>query len=86
MIDFIKRHKAEWTNPKELVFEVGGNSEMADAHRSQLPDITFFGLTPDGRAPYWHQMGDTPDKMKPDVLEHTYHFTKLFIEQVDKRI
>jgi hypothetical protein len=132
MIDFIKRHKAEWTNPKVLVFEmigvagpawetkegiivpfkpdpqllhivetlaqdhpelgaypsfiVGGNSEMADAHRANLPAITFFGLTPDGRAPYWHQMADTPDKMNPDVLERTYQFTKLFIEQVDLHI
>lgn len=131
MIDFIKRHKGEWTNPKVLVFEmigvagpawetnegiivpfkpdphlvhiveslakdhpklgaypsfiVGGNSEMADAHRANLPAITFFGLTPDGRAPYWHQMSDTPDKMNPDILERTYQFTELFIEQVDLR-
>jgi hypothetical protein len=132
MINFIKRHKAEWTNPKVLVFEmigvagpawetkegiivpfkpdpqllhivetlaadhpelgaypsfiVGGNSEMADAHRAKLPAITFFGLTSDGRAPYWHQMADTPDKMNPDVLERTYQLTKLFIEQVDLHI
>ncbi len=65
------------------VFIVGGNSEMADAHRAGLPAITFFGLTPVGRAPFWHQAGDTPDKMDPGVLARTYQFTRLFIDQVD---
>jgi len=129
MIDFIKRHKHQWLNPKVLIFEmlgvagpawetkegiivpfkpdkvlvkivetiakehpelgaypsniVGGNSEMADAHRAGLPAITFFGLTPDGKAPYWHQLADTPDKMNPDVLWRTYQLTKLFVEMVD---
>lgn len=129
MINFLKRHKASWVNPKVLVFEmvgvagpvwetkegiivpfkpdkelvkmveaivaahpelgaypafiVGGNSEMADAHRAGLPAITFFGLTPDGRAPYWHQLADTPDKMDPEVLSRTYQFTTRFIEQID---
>jgi hypothetical protein len=64
-------------------FIVGGNSEMADAHRAKLPAITFFGLTPDGQAPYWHQLADTPDKMDPDVLARTYEFTRLFIDRVD---
>lgn len=131
MIDFIKRHKGEWLEPKVLVFEmvgvagpawetkegiivpfkpdqelvrivediaeahpdlgaypafiVGGNSEMADAHRAKLPAITFFGLTPDGQAPYWHQLADTPDKMDPSVLARTYQFTRLFIDRVDTR-
>lgn len=129
MIDFIKRHKQTWVDPKVLVFEmvgvagpawetkegiivpfkpdknlvqivetiakqhpelgayptfiVGGNSEMADAHRAKLPAITFFGLTPDGHAPYWHQLADTPDKMDPNVLANTYQFTRLFIDRVD---
>jgi hypothetical protein len=64
-------------------FIVGGNSEMADAHRAKLPAITFFGLTPEGRAPFWHQLGDTPDKMDPSVLARTYEFTRLFIDRVD---
>ncbi len=62
----------------------GGNSEMADAVRAGLPAITFFGLTPDGRAPYWHQMADTPDKMDRDVLLRTYTFTRFFIESLDR--
>jgi hypothetical protein len=48
-----------------------------------LPAITFFGLTPDGEAPDWHQLTDTPDKMNPDVLWRTYQFTQLFIDQID---
>ena len=65
-------------------FIVGGNSEMVDAVRSGVPAITFFGLTPDGRAPFWHQLADTPDKINPAVLANTYTFTKLFIEKVDQ--
>jgi len=129
MVDFIKRHKAEWLNPKVLIFEmlgvagpawltkegiivpfkpeqdllkmvetiaeqnpelgaypsfiVGGNSEMAQARQAGLPAITFFGLTPEGEAPYWHQPADTPDKMNPDVLWRTYQLTELFIEKLD---
>jgi hypothetical protein len=46
-------------------------------------DKSFYELTPDGRAPYWHQMGDTRDKKNTDVLERIYQFTKLFIDQID---
>lgn len=129
MIDFLKRHKATFVNPKALIFElvgvagpawetkegiivpfkpdrylvrivesiaeenpelgayptfiVGGNSEMADAVRAGIPAITFFGLTPEGHAPYWHQMSDTPDKMDPEVLANTYIFTRKFIDKLD---
>ena len=132
MINFLKRHKHDFHNPKVLVFEmlgvagpawetkegilipfrpdktllkivetiaeehpdldaypsfiVGGNSEMADAVRAGLPAITFFGLTPEGQAPYWHQMEDTVDKMDPDVLARTYTFTRLFIERLDSTV
>lgn len=132
MINFLKRHKHDFHNPKVLVFEmlgvagpawetkegilipfrpdktllkivetiaeehpdldaypsfiVGGNSEMADAVRAGLPAITFFGLTPEGQAPYWHQMEDTVDKMDPDVLARTYTFTRFFIERLDSTV
>ena len=132
MINFLKRHKHDFHNPKVLVFEmlgvagpawetkegilipfrpdktllkivetiavehpdldaypsfiVGGNSEMADAVRAGLPAITFFGLTPEGQAPYWHQMEDTVDKIDPDVLARTYTFTRFFIERLDSTV
>ena len=129
MIDFLKRHKADFKAPKCLVFEMlgaagpawetregivvpfkpdrellqtaetvaedhpdlgaypsritGGNSEMADAIRAGVPAITFFGLTPQGSAPYWHQMEDTPDKMNPDILRRTHAFTRAMKCRVD---
>jgi hypothetical protein len=132
MKDFLKRHQAEFVDPRVLVFEmvgvagpaweakegilipfrpdknlvriaegiaqehpdlgaypssiVGGNTEMADARRMGIPAITFFGLTPEGRAPYWHQMADTCDKIDPDVLSRTLRFTRLFIEGIDRSL
>jgi len=65
-------------------FIIGGNSEMADAVRAGYPAITFFGLTPDGCAPYWHQLADTADKIDPDVLDRTYRFSERFITDIDK--
>jgi len=61
----------------------GGNTEMADAVRAGVPAITLFGLTRDGVAPYWHQMEDTFDKMKPEVLQRTWDFTRALIEEID---
>ena len=62
----------------------GGNTEMADALRAGVPAITLFGLTRDGVAPYWHQKEDTFDKMKPDVLQRTWDFTRALIDKIDK--
>lgn len=65
-------------------FIVGGNSEMADAVRAGIPAITFFGLTPEGIAPYWHQMEDTSDKMNPDILAKTLRLTAELISRLDQ--
>jgi hypothetical protein len=62
----------------------GGNSEMADCVRFGVPAITLFGLTRDGEAPYWHQVGDTFDKMNPTIMERTYAFTRAMIAEMDK--
>ena len=61
----------------------GGNTEMADALRLGIPAITFSGQTHDGGMPYWHQVGDTFDKMNPEVLERAYTFTWAFISALD---
>ncbi len=61
----------------------GGNSELSDAVRFGVPGITFFGLTPDGEAPYWHQRQDTFDKMNPQVMEKTWQMVQAFIRQLD---
>ena len=63
----------------------GGNTEMADALRLGIPAITIGGQTRDGGMPYWHQVGDTFDKMNPEVLERAYAFTWAFIAALDAR-
>lgn len=62
----------------------GGNTEMADCLRFKVPAITLFGLTPQGDAPYWHQVGDTFDKIVPEVLDRTYAFTLALIQEIDR--
>jgi hypothetical protein len=63
----------------------GGNTEMADALRLGIRAITIGGQTRDGGMPYWHQVGDTFDKMNPEVLERAYAFTWAFISALDGR-
>lgn len=61
----------------------GGNTEMADALRLGIPAITLSGLTPQGDAPYWHQPGDTVDKIDPEILERAYGFTWSYLRALD---
>ncbi len=63
----------------------GGNTEMADALRVGIPAITLCGITADGRLPYWHQTGDTVDKMDPEVLTRAYAFTRAYLQALDAR-
>lgn len=62
----------------------GGNTEMADCIRFNVPALTLFGMTPEGEAPYWHQMEDTFDKINPEVLAKTYAFTWELIQEIDR--
>lgn len=62
----------------------GGNSELADCVRFGVPAITLFGLTKTGQAPYWHQAGDTFDKIDPAVVDRTYRFTHEMIARLDR--
>jgi len=63
----------------------GGNTEMADALRARVPAITWCGIDHHGRLPYWHQTGDTFDKIDADVLARTYAFTRAFMHALDMR-
>lgn len=63
----------------------GGNTEMADALRLGIPAITLGGMTRAGGLPHWHQVGDTFDKMDPEVLARAYAFTWAFISGLDAR-
>ena len=85
LVDLAERLSAE--HPEWGAYPVqinGGNTEMADCARFDVPAITLFGLTRDGEAPYWHQVGDTFDKMNPAVMEKTYAFARAMIEELDK--
>lgn len=64
----------------------GGNTEMTDALRRSIPAITLFGMTRDNIPPFWHQVGDTVDKMDPESLSRNYAFTWYYIKALDARI
>ena len=61
----------------------GGNTEMADALRAGIPAMAFMGLGPNGETPYWHQVGDTADKLDPEVMERAYAFVWAFSRALD---
>jgi hypothetical protein len=63
----------------------GGVGEMADAMAAGVKAITMVGLTPQGRAPYWHLPTDTVDKMDITVMERTYRFVRAMVEALDQR-
>jgi len=62
----------------------GGNSEMADSLRAKVPAICLFGVRQNGEIPYWHQVGDTFDKMDPEVMERTWAFTRALVDEIDR--
>jgi Zn-dependent M28 family amino/carboxypeptidase len=61
----------------------GGVTEMAAAVRAGVPAITLDGMSPEGFAPYWHQVEDTYDKMDPEVMARAYEFTWKYISAID---
>jgi hypothetical protein len=63
----------------------GGNTELADCVRFNVPALTIFGLTRTGDAPYWHQVGDTYDKIDPGAMEKNFTFTWAIIKSLDER-
>lgn len=63
----------------------GGNTEMADALRVGIPAITLTGMTPKGDAPYWHQVGDTADKMDREILARALAFVWAYLERLDQQ-
>ena len=82
LIERLARDHPEWGAYETKIS--GGNTEMADAVRAKVPAITLFGMTREGVAPYWHQTGDTYDKMDPVVMEKTWAVVNAFIQELDK--
>ena len=63
----------------------GGNTEMADAMLAGWPAITIGGIGPKGELPYWHQVGDTFDKMDPEVMGRAYAFVWSYIQELGRQ-
>jgi hypothetical protein len=82
LIERLARDHPEWGAYETKIS--GGNTEMADAVRFKVPAITLFGMTRDGVAPFWHQVGDTFDKMDPVVMEKTWATVNALIQELDK--
>ncbi|MBN1246966.1 MAG: M28 family peptidase, partial [Anaerolineae bacterium] len=60
-----------------------GNTEMSDALRVGIPAITITGQGPKGEMPYWHQVGDTVDKLDPEVMARAYRFVWAYLAAID---
>ena len=82
MAEHLAAEHPEWEAHPAVIS--GGNTEMADALRCQIPAITITGVTRDGEWPYWHQVGDTFDKMNAGLMEKSWNLTRLMIDQLDK--
>jgi hypothetical protein len=63
----------------------GGVTEMSDSLRAGVPAITLTGLTRDNTLPYWHQVGDTVDKIDPQALERNYAFAWYYLHALDEQ-
>jgi hypothetical protein len=63
----------------------GGNTEMADSLRAGIPAIALTGQGPNDEMPYWHQVGDTVDKLDPEVMGRAYAFAWAFLQALDAR-
>jgi hypothetical protein len=79
MVEKLAQQHPEWGAYPAVTS--GGNTEMADALRCQIPAITLTGMTRQGVLPYWHQRADTFDKMNPEVMEKTWNLTRAMIER-----
>jgi hypothetical protein len=63
----------------------GGNTETVDSLRVKIPAITITGATREGVTPYWHQVADTFDKMRPELMERCWKLTNAMIRRLDNQ-
>jgi hypothetical protein len=82
MAEHLAAEHPEWDAHPAVIS--GGNTEMADALRCKIPAITITGVTRDGGWPYWHQVGDTFDKMNADMMEKSWNLTRHMIDRLDE--
>ncbi len=63
-----------------------GNTEMANANQQGIPSIALVGNDRLHNLPNWHQVGDTFDKISPEVTGRTYAFALAFIRALDEYV
>ena len=81
-VEYLSNKHPEWgAYPVKIS---GGNSEMSDALRNNIPAISLFGLTKDGEAPYWHKLEDTYDKINPQVMENVWLLAIALLREIDQ--
>ena len=69
----------------ENVRQAEAKASNGDLKRRNSVAITLTGQGPRGEMPYWHQVGDTVEKIKPEVLGRAYAFTWAFVRALDER-
>lgn len=84
LVDLAERLAADRPELQAYATQImGGNTELADAVRAGVPAITLCGITRKGKLPYWHQPGDTVDKIDREVLGRAYAFSLAYLRAVD---
>ncbi|MEW5830445.1 MAG: M28 family peptidase, partial [Chloroflexota bacterium] len=51
---------------------------------SDIPTISFLGLTPEGALPDWHQASDTFDRVDPKAVEAVETFVLGMLRRMDR--
>lgn len=62
----------------------GGYTETVAVIAAGLKGMTVLCMVPQGIVPYWHQQGDTFDKLAPAALERAGDFVWELLQEVDK--
>jgi len=62
----------------------GGYTETGAVIAAGLRGMTVLYLTPEGSFPYWHQRGDTFDKLDPAALDQAADFVGELLRALDE--
>jgi hypothetical protein len=60
-----------------------GYTETGVVVKEGLKGITLVALSPQGFLPYWHQPGDTVDKMEEETLAKAHEFVWEMMQEID---
>jgi hypothetical protein len=60
-----------------------GYSEGLPAIQLGFRALTLWGLTPDGKLPFWHQPEDTVDNIDREALSKNYGFIQELLHRID---